>query len=66
MYNSTGRPALDDGTPNFPHMYMNFAVVDEAFDPSTQPNAHLSLCVTYYYNPDLPVSLSGPRCINAT
>ena len=55
------RPALDDGTPGFPHRYMNFAILDEAFGPSTQPNAHLSLCVTYYDNPELAGATFRPE-----
>ena len=54
------RPALDDGTPGFPHRY-NFAILDEAFGPSTQPNAHLSLCVTYYDNPELAGATFRPE-----
>ena len=55
------RPAFDDGTPGFPHMYMNFAILDEVFGPSTQPNAHLSLCVTYYDNPELAGATFRPE-----
>lgn len=47
------RPAFDDGSPNFNHQFLNFALVDEVFGPTSQPNAHLSICVTYYDNPEL-------------
>ncbi|MDA7632057.1 hypothetical protein N8778_04440 [Verrucomicrobia bacterium] len=47
------RAAIEDGTEGFPHRYMNFAIQDEIFGPSSQPNAHLSICVTYYDNPNL-------------
>ena len=47
------RPAMDDGTPGFLHNYMNFAIQEEVFGPSSQPNAHLSICVTYYDDPEL-------------
>ena len=40
---------------------MNFASLDEAFGPSTQPNAHLSLCVTYYDNPELAGATFRPE-----
>lgn len=47
------RPAMDDGTAGFPHNYMNFAILNEVFGPTTQPNAHLSICATYYDDPEL-------------
>ena len=47
------RAAMEDGTAGFPHTYMNFAIQDSIFGPSSQPNAHLSICVTYYDDPDL-------------
>jgi hypothetical protein len=47
------RPAREDGTPGFAHTYMNFAIVNQALGPSTQPNAHLAICVTYYDDPAL-------------
>lgn len=47
------RPAFDDGAVGFPHIYMNFAIVDQPFGPTTQPNAHLAICVTYYDDPEL-------------
>ncbi len=47
------RPAFDDGAPGFTHQYMNFAINDQALGPSTQPNARLAICVTYYDDPAL-------------
>src|SRR4029077_5232166 len=47
------RPAREDGTPGFAHTYLNFAITDEALGPSSQPNALLAICVTYYDDPDL-------------
>ena len=47
------RPAWDDGNPGFSHRYLNFAVTDEVFGPSSQPNAHLTICLTYYDDPEL-------------
>jgi len=47
------RSAWDDGTPGHAHRYLNFAVTDEVFGPSSQPNAHLALCLTYYDDPEL-------------
>ncbi len=45
------RPAHDDGTPGFEHQYLNFAILDEALGPNSQPPAHLAICVTYYDDP---------------
>lgn len=47
------RAARDDGTPGFAHQYMNFAILNEALGPSSQPPAHLAICVTYYDDPAL-------------
>lgn len=47
------RAAHDDGTPGFQHMYLNFAITDEALGPNSQPNAHLAICITYYDDPNL-------------
>lgn len=55
------RPAMDDGTPGFPHTYMNFALLEEVFGPSSQPNAHLSICVTYYDDPLLAGATFRPE-----
>ncbi|MBI4659941.1 MAG: hypothetical protein HY735_13955 [Verrucomicrobia bacterium] len=46
------RPAFNDGSPGAGHIYMNFAITDEALGPSTQPNARLAICVTYFDDPD--------------
>lgn len=47
------RPAMGDGTPGFSHIYLNFAITEEALGPSSQPNARLAICVSYYDDPDL-------------
>jgi hypothetical protein len=47
------RAALDDGTPGHNHNYLNFAITDNRFGPSTQPNARLAVAVTYYDDPAL-------------
>ncbi|HOW65282.1 MAG TPA: hypothetical protein P5186_05145 [Candidatus Paceibacterota bacterium] len=47
------RPAREDGSAGFAHQYLNFAITDEALGPSSQPPAHLAICVTYYDDPDL-------------
>jgi hypothetical protein len=47
------RPAHDDGSAGFPHHYLNFAILEEALGPSSQPPAHLAICVTYYDDPTL-------------
>jgi hypothetical protein len=47
------RAARDDGSPGAQHQYLNFAILDQALGPSSQPPAHLAICVTYYDNPAL-------------
>lgn len=47
------RPAREDGNPGFPHQFLNFAILEEALGPSSQPPAHLAICVTYYDDPAL-------------
>lgn len=47
------RPAHDDGTAGAGHQFLNFAILDQALGPSTQPNAHLAICVLYYDDPNL-------------
>ena len=47
------RPARDDGNPAFAHNYLNLAIVNQVLGPSSQPNAHLAICVTYYDDPAL-------------
>jgi hypothetical protein len=34
-------------------IYLNFAIVNEPFGPSTQDNARMAICVTYYDDPAL-------------
>ncbi|HPY30644.1 MAG TPA: hypothetical protein PLT00_10385 [Verrucomicrobiota bacterium] len=46
-------PARDEGTPGFRHEFLNFKITDEIFGPSSQPNAHLAICITYYDDPAL-------------
>ena len=47
------RPAHNDGTAGFAHHYLNLAIQNLALGPSTQPNAHLAICMTYYDDPAL-------------
>jgi hypothetical protein len=47
------RPARDDGPAGFAHQYLNFAILNQALGPSSQPNAHIAICVTYYDDPNL-------------
>jgi hypothetical protein len=47
------RPAHDDGNPGFQHQFLNFAITDEKLGPSSQPPAHLAICLTYYDDPNL-------------
>lgn len=47
-----------DGTPG---IYMNFAITDTALGPSSQPNAVLAICVTYYDDPELAGATFRPE-----
>lgn len=47
------RPAHDDGAAGSAHQYLNFAIENEVFGPSSQPNARLAICMTYYDAPAL-------------
>lgn len=51
------RPAQDDGTAGSAHQYLNFAITGEKLGPSSQPPAHLAICITYYDDP----ALAGTR-----
>lgn len=55
------RAAHDDGTPGHSHQYLNFSVTDEVFGPSSQPNARLAICVTYWDNPELQGATFRPE-----
>lgn len=47
------RPAREDGSPGSEHGYINFAITDTPFGPTSQPNAHLAICATFFDDPDL-------------
>jgi hypothetical protein len=47
-----------DGAPG---IYLNFAITDEALGPSTQDNARLAICVTYYDDPALTGATIRPE-----
>jgi hypothetical protein len=55
------RPAFDDGSAGATHNYLNFEITDEVFGPSSQPNAHLAICVTYYDDPSLTGATFRPQ-----
>ena len=42
------RPARDDGSPQFQHIYLNLAITDSKLGPSSQPGNRLAICVTYF------------------
>ena len=44
---------MDDGPKGFAHIYLNFAITNKKLGPSSQPNARLAICATYYDDPDL-------------
>ena len=47
------RPAHDDGSAQYQHQFLQFAIQNEALGPNSQPNAHLAICMTYYDDPAL-------------
>ena len=47
------RPARNDGSPQFQHIYLNFALTDEKLGPSSQPGVRLAICAAYYDDPAL-------------
>ncbi|MCI0535984.1 MAG: hypothetical protein L0Z50_12230 [Verrucomicrobiales bacterium] len=47
------RPARDDGSAQFQHVYLNLAITDEKLGPSAQPGVRLAICVSYYDDPAL-------------
>ncbi|MHB1308708.1 MAG: hypothetical protein ACYC23_16635 [Limisphaerales bacterium] len=51
------RPAHDDGNPGFGHQFLNLSITEEKLGPSSQPPAHLAICLTYYDDP----ALAGTR-----
>lgn len=55
------RPAHDDGSPGFAHQYLNFAITGEKLGPSSQPPAHLAICITYYDDPALAGTAIKPE-----
>ena len=55
------RPAMDEGSPAFRHIYLNFAITDEKMGPSSQPGARLAICATYYDDPALVGSNFRPE-----
>lgn len=55
------RPAHDDGSPGFAHQYLNFAITGEKLGPSSQPPAHLAICITYYDDPALTGTAIKPE-----
>lgn len=54
------RPALDLGTPPF-DPFINWAILDERFGPTSQPNAVFKVCVEYYDDPELVGATFGPE-----
>lgn len=55
------RPAHDDGSPGFAHQYLNFAITGEKLGPSSQPPAHLAICIIYYDDPALAGTAIKPE-----
>lgn len=55
------RPAFDDGTAGFGHNFLNFAITGEVFGPTSQPNARLAMCLSYWDNPELAGATFRPE-----
>lgn len=55
------RPAFDDGSAQFTHNYLNFAITDEKLGPTSQPGVHLAICATYYDDPSLTNATFRPE-----
>jgi hypothetical protein len=47
--------------PDNPAGYLNLAILDNVFGPSTQDNARLAICVTYYDDPTLAGATFRPE-----
>ncbi len=54
------RPALDLGSPPF-DSFINWAILDERFGPSDQPNARFKVCIEYFDDPALTGMVYGPE-----
>lgn len=54
------RAAHDDGTPPS-DVTFNFAITGQALGPSTQDNARMAVCATYYDDPALAGQTFGPQ-----
>lgn len=54
------RPSLDLGTDPF-DSFINFAIQNEVFGPSNQPNAVFKVAVDYYDDPALTGAVFGPE-----
>jgi hypothetical protein len=50
-----------DITASSPGIYLNFKIINEPFGPSTQDNARLAICVTYYDDPALAGATFRPE-----
>ena len=50
-----------DITASSPGIHVNFAITGEAFGPSTQDNARLAICITYYDDPALVGATFRPQ-----
>ncbi|HTG43912.1 MAG TPA: hypothetical protein VK633_05210 [Verrucomicrobiae bacterium] len=55
------RPARDDGSAQFTHQYLNFAITDEKLGPTSQPSVRLAICATYYDDPALAGATFRPE-----
>ncbi len=55
------RPAIDDGTDATSDIYVNWAILDEHFGPSSQPSARVKIVAEYYDDPALTGTLFGPE-----
>ncbi len=55
------RPAMEDGQDDVPDPYLNWAILDEHFGPTTQPATRVKIAVEYYDDPQLAGAVFGPE-----
>ena len=55
------RPAYDDGSDATQDIYVNWAILDEHFGPTSQPSSKVKIVAEYYDDPALAGTIFGPE-----
>ncbi len=55
------RPAFDDGSDATQDIYVNWAILDEHFGPTSQPSSKVKIVAEYYDDPALAGTIFGPE-----